>query len=379
MEAIGRVTSTVAQDFTKVNQAVLRCTDLLLRRMCPTDTNRETVSQIQKSIEQANTLTRQLLGLSRKRAIERKVVSLNNIVNETNSLLKRVVGELVRLTVSLSEKPVFTEADPTQLQQILINLATNARDAMGGTGELKIETNIADFTDAFCPGTLKPGSYVVLRVTDNGCGMHPEVLAKIFEPFFTTKDPSQQTGLGLSTVQDIVQLSGGDIVVYSTPGRGTTFTIFLPAVAPPFPMPDRDAITIETASKQNTGTETILLVEDEELVRTLLADVLKKEGYHVICAIDGMQALNIARTLEGPLDLVVTDLMMPELPGWQLVDRLSKSRGELPVLFISGFTNDEIAHRTTNRPGVDLLQKPFSSEIFLAKIRQMLDQHQLAA
>ncbi|MGZ4972612.1 MAG: hybrid sensor histidine kinase/response regulator [Limisphaerales bacterium] len=369
MEAIGRLTGGIAHDFRNLTQAVLGYTDLLLQRMPAHDANREIVSQVQRSVEHANSLTRQLLGFSRKRVIERKVVSLNTVINDMNKLLKRVIGEMVPLTISLTDAPAYVHADAGQLQQILMNLAINARDAMAGAGELKIETAVVELLANNAPHR-KPGSYAVLRVEDTGCGMHPEVLARIFEPFFTTKDQNQGTGLGLSIVQDIVHLSGGEIAVDSTPGRGSTFTIYLPLASKP---PAHQQSTPAVLPTKTAGNETILLVEDEELVRMMLHEVLTAKGYNVLAVGDGMAALTLSHSHEGVIDLLITDLMLPELPGWQLADRMAKSRGPIPVLFMSGYTSEEVAQKTKGRHGIDFLQKPFGNEVLLQKVRHILD------
>jgi two-component system, cell cycle sensor histidine kinase and response regulator CckA len=370
MEAIGRLTGGIAHDFRNLTQAILGYTDLLIQRMPARDANRDTVTQIQKSVEQANTLTRQLLGFSRKRIVERRVVSLNAVVGDMNNLLKRVIGEMIRLTISLSQTPPHVHADGGQLQQIIMNLAINARDAMAGTGELTISTAIVKLLENQAhPANLKAGDYALLRVEDTGCGMHPEVLVRIFEPFFTTKDPGQGTGLGLSIVKDIVQLSGGDILVDSTPGRGTAFIIYLPLAPAPVVAEPRAVV----APGATAGTETILLVEDEELVRVMLDEVLTAHGYHVLGVGDGMAALSLSHSYHEKIDLLITDLMLPELPGWQLADRIAKARGPLPVLFMSGYTKEEIAQQTKGRNGFDFLQKPFGNKTLLVKVRQILD------
>lgn len=371
MEAIGRLTGGIAHDFRNITQAILGYADLLIQRMPARDGNRETVTQIQKSVEQANALTRQLLGFSRKRVIERKVVCLNTVVGDMNKLLKRVIGEMVRLTIRLSDAPTFVHADAGQLQQITMNLAINARDAMAGTGELMIETATVEVKkEETARGNLKPGSYASLRVEDTGCGMHPEVLMRIFDPFFTTKDPGQGTGLGLSIVKDIVQLSGGDILVDSVPGRGTTFTIYLPLAPAPAAHLQPKPVAVPA---QVTGSETILLVEDEELVRMMLIEVLTAKGYNILAVGDGMAALALSHSHQGNIDLLITDLMLPELPGWQLADRIAKSRGPIPVLFMSGYTSEEVSQQAKGRTGIEFLQKPFGNEALLVKVRQILD------
>lgn len=370
MEAIGRLTGGIAHDFRNLTQAILGYTDLLIQRMPPLDANRETVGQIQKSVEQANLLTRQLLGFSRKRVVEHKVVCLNAVVNDTSKLLKRLIGEMVRLTISVSETPTYVHADSGQLQQILMNLAINARDAMAGTGELTIRTAPFEVHYKAAVGNLKPGKYATMQVEDTGCGMHPEVLARIFDPFFTTKDPGQGTGLGLSIVRDVVQLSGGEILVESIPGRGTTFTIYFPLV----PMPTAPAqIKAAPVPTVINGNETIMIVEDEELVRSMLVEVLNAKGYHVLAAGDGMAALALSQSYQGTIHLLVTDLMLPGLPGWQLADRVAKARGPVPMLFMSGYTSEEVSEKAKGRSGIEFLQKPFGNEALLVKVRQMLD------
>jgi two-component system cell cycle sensor histidine kinase/response regulator CckA len=370
MEAIGRLTGGIAHDFRNLTQAVLGFTDLLLQRMPAHDGNREIVTQVQRSVEHANSLTRQLLGFSRKRVVERKVVGLNNVVADMNKLLKRVIGEMIRLDISLTDAPAYVHADAGQLQQIVMNLAINARDAMAGTGELKIQTAVVELDEDADDGShLKAGSYATLRIEDTGCGMHPEVLARIFEPFFTTKDANQGTGLGLAIVQDIVQLSGGEIAVDSTPGRGTSFTIYLPLA----PAPAVEVVTPVAIPTKTGGTETILLVEDEELVRMMLVEVLTAKGYNVLANGCGMSALAESHSYQGTIHLLITDLMLPELPGWQLADRIAKTRGATPVLFMSGYTSEEIAQKTKGRHGIDFLQKPFNNEALLIKVRQILD------
>jgi CheY-like chemotaxis protein len=252
-----------------------------------------------------------------------------------------------------------------------MNLAINARDAMANTGELIVATTVVELKkDESARGNLKPGSYVKLRVEDTGCGMHAEVVSRIFEPFFTTKEAGQGTGLGLSIVKDIVQLSGGDIFVDSTPGRGTTFTIYLPLAAAPAVAALSRPVAIPS---RTTGNETILLVEDEELVRLMLVEVLTAKGYNILAVGDGMAALSLSHSHLGVIDLLITDLMLPELPGWQLADRIAKARGPIPVLFMSGYTREEVAHQTKGRPGIEFLQKPFGNEALLIKVRQILD------
>ena len=368
MEAVGRLAGGIAHDFNNVTQAILGYSNLLNERLAGNDPNRDAVQQIQKSVEHATSLTQQLLSFSRKQVLQPKLVFVNAIVGDMNKLLQRLIGESIHLTISLSGAPLYVRADSGQLQQVIMNLAINARDAMPEGGELKIETSAINERESRALGLLKPGAYVVLRISDTGCGIPPEVQAHIFEPFFTTKESGKGTGFGLSIVYGIVQQSGGEIIVSSDTGKGATFAIYLPRVSGEAP-----AEAVATAPVATVGTETILLVEDEELVRTMLEEVLKSKGYRVLAAGDGMQALSVATSYDGVIHLLVTDVSLPVLTGWQLADRLAKARGDVPVLYISGYTGEEIAQRAATTRDAEYLQKPFQPDALLVKARQILD------
>jgi hypothetical protein len=368
MEAIGRLAGGIAHDFNNLTQAILGYSKLLHDRMAEHDPNRDAVQQIQKSVDHATSLTRQLLAFSRKQTLQPKLIFVNAIVGDMNKLLQRLLGESVHLVLSLSGAPLYVRADPGQLQQVLMNLAINGRDAMSGSGELKIETDAINERQSRALGLSKPGSYVALRISDTGSGMTPEVQARIFEPFFTTKESNKGTGLGLSIVYSIVQQSGGEIIVSSEIGKGTTFCIFLPRVTGEVIPEDKITAPVVTV-----GTETILLVEDEELVRTMLEEVLKSKGYNVLSAGDGIQALSIANAYKQEIHLLVTDVTLPILTGWELADRFAKSRGSVPVLYMSGYTSEEIALRAVTTRGAEFLQKPFQPDALLVKARQILD------
>ena len=293
MEAIGRLAGGIAHDFNNLTQAILGYSKLLHDRMAENDPNRDAVQQIQKSVDHATSLTRQLLAFSRKQVLQPRLVFINAIVGDMNKLLQRLLGESIHLTISLSGAPLYVRADPGQLQQVLMNLAINGRDAMFGTGELKIQTDAINERQSRALGLSKPDQYVVLRISDTGTGMSPDVQARIFEPFFTTKETGKGTGLGLSIVYNIVQQSGGEILCASEVGKGTSFSIYFPRITGEVvAQEDKPATPITTV-----GTETILLVEDEELVRTMLEEVLKSKGYNVLSVGDGMQALSISNSV----------------------------------------------------------------------------------
>jgi two-component system, cell cycle sensor histidine kinase and response regulator CckA len=368
MEAIGRLAGGIAHDFNNLTQAILGYSNLLHERLSPHDPNREAVQQIQKSVEHATSLTRQLLAFSRKQVLQPKLVFVNAIVGDMNKLLQRLLGETIHLTISMAGSPLYVRVDPGQLQQVMMNLAINARDAMSGNGELRITTLAISERQSRALGISKPGEYAALRISDTGTGMTPEVQARIFEPFFTTKESGKGTGLGLSIVYSIVNQSGGEILVDSKVGLGTTFSIYLPRVTGEVIPEEKPVPQTPTA-----GTETILLVEDEELVRTMLEEILKAKGYNVIAAGDGMQALALTNSYKGRVDILVTDVTLPVLTGWELADRFAKAHGAVPVLYMSGYSSEEIAQRAGSTPNAEFLQKPFQPNALLVKAREILD------
>jgi PAS domain S-box-containing protein len=371
MDAVGRLAGGIAHDFNNL-LTVIKChSELLLEELHAASPQQEEVRDIQKAAERATALTRQLLAFSRKQLLQPRVIDLNAVVGELEPMLRRLIGEDIGVATMLDPALGRTMSDASQLEQVLVNLAVNARDAMPGGGTLTIETaNVeVDEHHRLRQMAAQPGAYVMLAVGDDGCGMDADTRARAFEPFFTTKPAGQGTGLGLSTVYGIVQQSGGYITVDSESGRGTTFRIYLPRVsAPATAVPPSPA----TASSIR-GTETILLVEDEEAVRALAKKILERQGYHVFEARHGADALRVAEQLDGRIDLVVTDVVMPQMNGRELAERLAAVRPGVAVLFMSGYTDDEIIRRGLLDPDMAFLQKPFTAHALARAVRDMLD------
>ncbi len=371
MEAVGRLAGGIAHDFNNLMQAILGYINLLDRRLPPGDPNHETVEYIQKSVAHASSLTRQLLAFSRKQVLKPKVLALNSVVAEMTHLLQRLLGETIQLKLKLAEPVPCIRADPGQMEQLILNLAINARDAMPQGGVLSIEISNVTLTEPgnAASGNLPPGAYALLRISDTGCGMTPEVQAHLFEPFFTTKDIGKGTGLGLSNVYGVVKQSGGEITVISSPGRGTVFHIYLPRCEG---RPGEEEST-QMLPVAGGGHETVLLVEDEELVRMMLVEVLKSGGYNVLDARHGTDALAVAGKYDEPIDLLVTDITMPGFSGLELARRLGENRPSMRVLLISGYTDQEAAQWGKLKQPVQFLQKPFHPDAFMTKTRQILD------
>jgi CheY-like chemotaxis protein len=369
----------IAHDFNNLMQAILGYSNLLDRRLPPGDPNHETVNHIQKSLSHASSLTRQLLAFSRKQVVKPKLLVLNKVVGEMTHLLQRVLGETVQLKLTLTEPVACIRADPGQMEQLVLNLAINARDAMPQGGLLRIETTHVHLTEpkAFSSGCLEAGPYALLTVADTGTGMPPEVLAHLFEPFFTTKGKGKGTGLGLCNVYGAVKQSGGDIEVTTVVGRGTTFSIYLPRCEG---QPGDDEST-QIIQYRGGGHETVLVVEDEELVRVMLVEVLKSVGYNVLDARHGADALVLGEQHQEPIDLLVTDMTMPGFSGFELARRLGERRSSMRVLFISGYTDEEAGQWGKLNQPMHFLQKPFHPDAFMAKVRQILDhvKHEAAA
>jgi two-component system cell cycle sensor histidine kinase/response regulator CckA len=324
---------------------------------------------IQLAADRATTLTRQLLAFSRKQLLELKVVDVNAIVQDMERLLRPLIGENIELVTRLTPEPAHTRADAGQLEQVLMNLVVNAKDAMPAGGKLAIETRIIamDESQRRDPQFIRPGFYVMLSVTDTGMGMDKDTQSRIFEPFFTTKEKGKGTGLGLSTVYGIIKQSGGYVMVQSELGRGTTFHIYLPQV-----QGTAEKQTAATGDSALGGSETILLVEDEESVRQLVRDTLAAKGYRVLEAESGESGLNVAAAYSGNIDLIITDVMMPGMSGRELVKNLSQSRPQSKVLYLSGYTEDAILSDGTIESGTAFLQKPFSLQNLSRKIRELL-------
>jgi signal transduction histidine kinase len=372
MEAIGQLAGGVAHDFNNLLTIVSGYSQLLLSQGGLNDAARDRIQEISRAGERGAALTRQLLAFSRKQVLEPEVLDLNALVTGTEKMLRHTIGEDIDLGTALDPALARITADPGQMEQIILNLAVNARDAMPQGGSLTIETaNVElDETYAHTHATAKPGSYVMLAVSDTGCGMTPEVMNRVFEPFFTTKGPGKGTGLGLATVYGIVQQSGGHIGLYSELGRGTTFKIYLPRTEAEVPSGE---------SRQDTrvlpiGSETVLLVEDDDGVRAFSRSVLQTSGYTVLEATGGREALRICEQHSGSIQMVVTDVVMPELGGRPLVERLAALRPGIKVLYISGYTDDAVIRHGVLEAGTAFLQKPFTPAALSNKVREVLDQ-----
>src|SRR5205809_3987276 len=371
MEAVGRLAGGVAHDFNNLLTVITSYSDLLLEDLGPDDPKRDDVGQIRQAAEGAAALTRQLLAFSRQQVLEPKVLDLKATVAATEKLLKRLIGEDVQLTTFLAPDLGVVKADPGQIEQIIINLAVNARDAMPTGGRLTIEAANVDMDETYVRGHAPagPGRYVMLALSHTGIGMDQQTKARIFEPFFTTKEPGKGTGLGLATVYGIVKQSGGFIWVYSEPGHGTTFKIYLPQVEAPL---EGRAVGAAPGDLPR-GTETILLVEDAAAVRAVTRQVLERQGYTVLEAAHGAAALQTAAGHPGPIHLLLTDVVMPVLSGRQLADQLARLRPDAKVLYASGYTDDAVVRHGVLEAGISYLQKPFTADSLARKVREVLD------
>ena len=371
MEAVGRLAGGVAHDFNNLLMVISGYTYVLLNQLGAADPRRKKAEAIQEATERAAALTRQLLAFGRKQVLELKVIDLNAVVADISKLLRPLIGEDIEVVVACDPRLGRTKADPGQVEQVVMNLAVNARDAMPSGGKLIIETRNADFEDNYqhAHASIKAGRYVMLAVSDTGCGMDPDTQLRIFEPFFTTKEKGKGTGLGLSTVYGIVKQSGGYVFVYSEQGRGTSFKIYLPRV-------EEEAAekTPERPARLGLrGTESILLMEDEQSVRELIAEALQAQGYNVLVAGNGQEALALAAPANCCVDLMITDVVMPGMSGRELATRMAQSRPGMRVLYLSGYTEDAIVHHGVLDPGTAFLQKPFSLDALACKVREILD------
>jgi PAS domain S-box-containing protein len=372
MEAIGKLAGGVAHDFNNLLTVIQGYGELLLNSLDQGSRLRQDVQEIMHASERASSLTRQLLAFSRKQVLQPKVLDLNAHVSNMDKMLRRMIGEDIELVTLLAEDLGRIKADPGQIEQAILNLAVNAKDAMLNGGKLTIETANVKLDENYARSRIGviPGDYVMLSMSDTGGGMAPETKERIFEPFFTTKEKGKGTGLGLSTVYGIVQQSGGNIWVYSEPGLGTTFKIYLPRI-------EEGTESLRPAAvptKSLQGSETVLLVEDEEMVRKLACTVLEKNGYTVLEASNGDEALDVVQGRNGnPIHLVVTDVVMPGMSGRQLADRLVSLRPELKVLYMSGYTDNAIVHHGVLDPGIAYIQKPFTPDALASKVREILD------
>ncbi|HUD67537.1 MAG TPA: PAS domain S-box protein [Candidatus Sulfotelmatobacter sp.] len=369
MEAVGRLAGGVAHDFNNLLMVISGYAEVILAGLDFDHPLREKATAIQQASDRATTLTRQLLAFSRKQLLELKVVDVNAIVADMERLLRPLIGENVELVAKLAPKAGHVRADAGQLEQVLMNLVVNAKDAMPAGGRLTIQTHNLVLDESHRRGQtfIHPGNYVMLSVTDTGTGMDKETQSRIFEPFFTTKEKGKGTGLGLSTVYGIVKQSGGYVIVQSELGHGTSFHIYLPQVEG---TTEKHAAPVAGATAG--GTETILLVEDEESVRQLVRDTLEAKGYNVVDAENGEAGLAAAARHMGNIDLVITDVVMPGLGGREMVERLSLTRPAAKVLFLSGYTEDAILSEGSIQSGTAFLQKPFTLQNLSRKVREVL-------
>ncbi|MGH9432301.1 MAG: PAS domain S-box protein, partial [Terriglobia bacterium] len=372
LEAVGRLAGGVAHDFNNILTVIEGYSDLLLMDMPESAPARRGIEEIRKAGERAASLTRQLLAFSRRQVLAPQVIDVNDVISNVNKMLRRLIGEDIDLVTVLRPGLSSIKADPGQIEQVLMNLVVNGRDAMPRGGVLTVETESVevDETAARRLGVaIMPGEYVVLAVTDQGCGMDAETQSHIFEPFFTTKEQGKGTGLGLATVYGIVKQSGGFIWVYSEPGQGSTFKVYLPAVRDAAPAGRSMAPELRPAG----GHETVLLVEDEDALRFMVREVLSAAGYNVLEATEGDEALKIARRHELPIDLMLTDVVMPRMNGHELAEKLECLHPETRVLFMSGYTGSAIVQHGILSSDELFIQKPFTPSSLMKKVRGILD------
>ncbi|HYT03775.1 MAG TPA: response regulator [Gemmatimonadales bacterium] len=371
MEAVGRLAGGVAHDFNNLLTVIISYSDLVLADLPRDDPKWDDIDQIRKAGEAAAALTSQLLAFSRQQVLQPRVLDMNAVVATTQKLLERLIGEDVKLVTVLAPDLGKVKVDPGQLEQVIMNLAVNARDAMPNGGRLTIETANVEMDEAYVRGhpLARSGRYVMLAVSDTGIGMDEATKARIFEPFFTTKEPGKGTGLGLATVYGIVQQSGGFLWVYSEPGHGTSFKTY-------FPQLDEAAASgaaRPVALPVPRGRETVLLVEDAAAVRAVTRAVLERQGYTVLEAPNGEAALRLGAKHRGPIHLLLTDVVMPELSGRQLAEQLAALRPAMRVLYTSGYTDDAVFRHGVLEAGIAYLQKPFTPDALARKVREVLD------
>ena len=370
MESIGRLAAGIAHDFNNVLSVIIGYSELLLAQIPPNDPIHDKIKAIHDSGSKAATLTRQLLAFSRKQVLEKRVISINTIIKNFIKILGKMVGEDIVITTYLSEEISNVEVDPGQIEQVIMNLIVNARDAMPNGGEIIIETSEVQFAKYYTKKRIEiePGQYVLLAISDTGEGMDEEVLSKIFDPFFTTKEHGKGTGLGLATVYGIVKQHNGYIYPYSEKGRGTTFKIYLPA---------SKKTVKETESKSphkalSQGNETILIVDDNSSIRRLIVETLKPLGYNCLQAESGKEAINVLREYSDEVHLLLTDVIMPGMSGRELSETIRKERPEIKVIFMSGYTENIIAHHGVLEKGINYISKPITPVTLTQKIRSVL-------
>ena len=375
MESIGRLAAGIAHDFNNVLSIILGYSDLMLATLPVNDPIREKIKRIHESANQAATLTRQLLAFSRKQVLEKKVLSINTIIQNFLKILGKMVGEDIVITTYLSEESCNVEADPGQIEQVIMNLIVNARDAMPNGGEIIIETAEVELDQHYVNkrNEVKPGRYVLMAISDTGEGMDEDILAKIFDPFFTTKEQGKGTGLGLATVYGIIKQHDGYIYAYSEKERGSTFKIYLPAS-------DKTAEDAESKSSTKVlpqGNETILIVDDNASIRQLIIETLKPLGYNCLQAASGKDAINVIREYSGKVHLLITDVIMPGMSGRELADMIRKEMPHIKVIFMSGYTENIIAHHGVLEQGINYIPKPITPVTLTQKIRRVLNNNRV--
>ncbi len=372
MEAVGRLAGGIAHDFNNILTAITGYADLLLEDLGATDPRRQDADEIHKAADRAAGLTRQLLAFSRQQVLQPTVLEVNKLVSDLEKMLRRLLGEDVELGTRLAPTTGRVKADPGQLEQVIMNLAVNARDAMPNGGKLTLETGNVDLDGAYAADhyPARAGPFVMLAVSDTGIGMSEETQVHMFEPFFTTKEKGKGTGLGLATVYGIIKQSGGFIWVYSEVGHGTTFKLYLPRVEE---LAERASQPAQAPARAARGTETVLVVEDEAPVRSVARQVLERHGYTVLEAPSAEAALDIVARYSGTIHLLLTDVVMPGLNGRELANRLAGLRPDAKVIFMSGYTDDAVTRHGVLEPGSAYVQKPFTPDAIARKVREVLD------
>jgi CheY-like chemotaxis protein len=375
MDAVGQLAGGIAHDFNNLLTAICGYSSFALSRLAPGDPARGDIEEVMNAGERAATLTRQLLAFSRKQVLAPRPLDLNAVLKASQQMLQRLIGENIELSVTYGSELGLVLADPGQIDQVVLNLAVNARDAMPRGGKLSIDTSNVELDEHYAREQVgaRAGPYVRIRVSDAGVGMSEEVRLRIFEPFFTTKAPGKGTGLGLSTVYGIVRQSGGHITVSSVEGKGTTFSVYLPRTnAHALPAGPSWAGGLP----KSRGMETILLVEDERPVRKLAHQILTSLGYKVLVACDGVEALEVEAQYDAPIHLLLSDVVMPRMSGGELARRLVERRPSIRVLFFSGYAADAGLHPSVPVGELSLIQKPFTSGVLARRTREALDREQ---
>jgi signal transduction histidine kinase/ActR/RegA family two-component response regulator len=374
MEAVGRLAGGVAHDFNNLLTVITGYSDLLLAGRDLLEPQRAALEEIRRSAERGGQLTHQLLAFSRRQPLEPRIVRVNDLILQMEKMLHRLIGEDVEFITIAAASRDTVEADAGRLEQVIMNLVVNARDAMPDGGQLTLETGTVQLSESYSARQLgiQPGQHVTISISDTGVGMDEETQSHLFEPFFTTKNPGRGTGLGLATAYGIIRQSGGAIGIVSQLGKGTTARIYLPVAEP------KSEAVVEKASppERLTGAETILLVEDEARVRKLIVDVLAARGYRVLEATRGGEAVRLAATHKGPIHLAVVDVVMPEMSGPDVVREIRPGRPDMRVLYISGYTDEAIVHHGILESGAAFLQKPFLPGVLVRRVREVLDAKQ---